>query len=106
MIFINKIQTPILTGFASLKIKTSDIDYFPGITDSDDALEQTLRLVYSWAGVIAVLVLVIASMFFVMSRGNPDQMKRSKDAIRASVIGLAIIMVAFTLTQILLGGVQ
>lgn len=91
------------TVFAALKIDPGSIGYNGGVRNADEALKDTLTLVYTWAGIIAVLILVIAGFFFVTSRGDPAQMKRSKDAIRGAVIGLVVIMLAFVITQFVLG---
>lgn len=94
----------LLTQWA-VKINTKDIDYTPSITTDEGALTGILTLIYTWAGIIAVLVIIIAGLFFVTSRGDANQMKRSKDAIRGAVIGLIVVMVAFAITQFVIGGV-
>lgn len=91
---------------AQLKINPTDIGYDNASVDSDLALSSILTLVYTWAGIIAVLVLIIAGFFFVTSRGDASQMKRSKDAIRGAVIGLIVVMMAFAITRFIIGGVQ
>ena len=89
----------------ALTLTTGDIGYNSGITD-ENALGTILDLVYTWAGIIAVFVIVIAGLFFVTSRGDANQMKRAKDAIRGAVIGLVVVMVAFVITRFVIGGVQ
>jgi len=83
-----------------------DIGYHPMITNDNVALTSILNLVYLWSGIIAVIVIIIAGIFFVSSRGDAAQIKRSKDAIRGAVIGLIVIMVAFAITRFVIGGVQ
>lgn len=82
-----------------------EIGYKSGLTDAN-ALSTILNLVYFWAGVIAVIIILIAGFFFVTSRGDANQMKRAKDAIRGAVIGLIVVMVAFAITRFVIGGVQ
>lgn len=89
-----------------MKISPPDIGYNPGITTGDAALESILFLVYTWAGIVAVIVLIVAGFFFITSRGDAAQMKRSKDAIRGAVIGLVVVMIAFAITRFVIGGVQ
>lgn len=92
---------------AQLKINPSEIGYDQGTTfTSNSALSNILELVYMWAGIVGVFVLIIASLFFVTARGNAAQMKRSKDAIQGTVIGLVIVMAAFAITRFVIGGVQ
>ncbi len=96
----------LLTLLAQLKVSRDQIGYNPAITDSPDGLTRILDLVYAWAGIVAVLILIIAGFFFVTSRGDASQMKRSKDAIRGAVIGLIVVMTAFAITRFILGGVS
>jgi heme/copper-type cytochrome/quinol oxidase subunit 2 len=95
----------ILTKLA-FKINPTEIGYDPGITTGEEAIANILILVYFWAGIVAVLVIIIAGIFFVTSRGDANQMKRSKDAIRGAVIGLIVVMVAFAITRFIIGGVS
>ena len=95
----------ISTLLAQLKVSPSDIGYTPGVTDSSEGLTYILNAIYMWTGIIAVIVIIIAGYFAVTSRGDATQMKRSKDAIRAAVIGLIIVMTAFIITRFVIGGV-
>lgn len=94
----------LLTKFA-FKIDTEDIGYNSDITTGEGAIANILILVYTWAGIVAVLVIIIAGLLFVTSRGDANQMKRSKDAIRGAVIGLIVVMAAFAITRFIIGGV-
>jgi len=59
--------------------------------------------VYFWAGVAAVIVIVVAGFFFVSSHGDPALVTRAKSAIMGAVIGLAVIFLAFSITAIVIG---
>lgn len=96
----------LLSLLAQLKINPGDIGYNTAVSSSDDGLQRILYLVYTWAGIVAVLVIVIAGLLFVTARGDANQIKRSKDAIRSAVIGLIVVMTAFVITRFVLGGVQ
>jgi cytochrome bd-type quinol oxidase subunit 2 len=94
----------IFTALAALKVDPeSDIGYSGMIRSPEHALTSILNVTYMWAGVICVLILIVAGFLFVTSRGDPAQMKRSKDAIRGAVVGLVVVLVAFTITQFILG---
>ena len=95
----------ILTRLA-VSISRSDIGYSSAITDGDDGLARILVLIYTWAGIIAVIVIIVAGLLFVTARGDAAQVKRAKDAIRSAVIGLVVVMVAFIITRFVIGGVQ
>jgi cytochrome bd-type quinol oxidase subunit 2 len=88
---------------AVTKINPTEIGYDNPVTNADTAFGNMLNLVYIWAGILAVIVIIIAGYLFITARGNPDQVKRGKDAVRGAVIGLVVIMLAFVITQFVLG---
>lgn len=92
-----------LTSLASTKIDPTVIGYKDAVTDPNKSLDGILTLVYTWAGILAVLIIIIGGIFFLTARGDPAQIKRGKDAVRGAVIGLIVIILAFTITQFILG---
>lgn len=96
----------LLTLLAQLKINPDDIGYNTSIRSSDTGLTMILDMIYFWAGIVAVLVIILAGFFFVTARGDATQMKRSKDALRGAVIGLIVVLIAFAITRFVIGGVQ
>lgn len=95
-----------ITQLAQITLTPEDIGYNWTIKSGDQALANILTLVYTWAGIIAVLIIVIAGFLFVTARGDANQMKRAKDAIRGAVIGLIVVIIAFAITRFVIGGVQ
>lgn len=73
---------------------------------SNFSVKNILNAVYLWAGIIAVIVIVIAGFFYVFSRGEAQQVTRAKNAILGAVIGLVVIMLAFAITSIVIKGVS
>lgn len=82
----------------------SDVNV-PQVDASDAALQNILNTVYVWAGIIAVVVIVIAGYFFTLSRGDSNQTARARNALIAAAVGLVIILFAFAITQFILGNV-
>lgn len=72
-------------------------------TDAKTLVGSLLVPVYTWAGVICVIIIIVAGYFFVISAGNASSVKRAKDAILGAVIGLVVIMMAFVITQFVIG---
>lgn len=72
--------------------------------DDSAVISSVLYPIYFWAGVIAVVVIVIAGFYYVLSNNNPQQISRAKNAILGAVIGLVVILMAFTITSIVMGG--
>lgn len=57
-------------------------------------------LLTCFAPIVAVLMIVIAGLFLLFSRGNPEMFKRGKEIITAVVIGLVIIFIAWLLVNL------
>ncbi len=70
------------------------------------SLKNILNAVYFWAGVIAVIVIIIAGFMYVTSANNSQQITRAKNAILSAVIGLVVVMLAFAITNIVVQGVS
>jgi len=85
----------------AVAIKASDVN-IPKI-EAKDLLPGILTTVYFVAGAAAIIVIVIAGIFYSISQGQPDKIKRAKEAILYSLVGLVIIMVAFTITNFIAG---
>lgn len=97
------IPNKLLTQLAQMTLSPGDIGYKTGITDDKTAITSITDLVYFWAGVAVVIVIIISALLFVTSRSDPAQTKRAKDALRGAVIGLAVVILAFTITQFIIG---
>lgn len=71
-----------------------------GIPSGDSfKIIDLLNAVYFWAGAIAVIIVIVAGFLYVTSANNASQVTRAKNAILAAVIGLVIILLAFTITN-------
>lgn len=93
----------LLSWFAEAKISPGDIGLTAPVTNANTALTNILNQVYLWAGIICVLIIVIAGYLYVTSDANASQIKRAKDAIIGASIGLVVIMMAFGITQFVIG---
>ncbi len=92
---------------AAGKIDPGQIGYNPSITDASNAtIGNIMNVVYLVAGIVAVLVIVIAGFIFVTARGDQSNIARAKNAVLYAVIGLVVVMMAFVITQFVLGRLQ
>ena len=85
------------------KISPSEIGLSNPATDANATLSSILTLVYTWAGIVCVLTIVIAGIFYATSSANAANIKRAKDAIVYAIVGLVVIIMAFAITQFVLG---
>ena len=83
-----------------------------GLTDSkDDGSGDKIRdiiasivgYILAMVGVVLLVNVVFAGYSWMLSGGNDEKIKKSKDKIVNSIIGLAIIMVAYVLVNAIFG---
>ncbi|MEP6710463.1 MAG: MMCAP2_0565 family pilin-like conjugal transfer protein [Candidatus Saccharibacteria bacterium] len=73
------------------------------VVPGDQILPAILGIVYWTAGIVAVVVIIIAGIMFATSDGDPGKVKRAREAILYSIVGIVIILVAFTITNFIAG---
>lgn len=92
------------THASSIKVNPGDIGYNPTVTNaSSSTLSKVMNTVYILAGMVAVLIIVIAGIMFVTSNGDSNRVSTAKQAILAALIGLVFIIFAFAITQFVIG---
>lgn len=91
------LSTHLLPLMAQAKLR---LDNMPNATPGSEnaVLTGVLNAAYAAAAIVAVIVIIIAGMFYAMSRGNAEQIKKAKNAIIYSMAGLVIVMSAFAIT--------
>ena len=70
---------------------------------SAPSLNIGLNRVFFWAGVIAVVIIVIAGFRYITSAGSPDKAKQARNTIVYTVIGLLIILFSFAIVNLVSG---
>jgi quinol-cytochrome oxidoreductase complex cytochrome b subunit len=87
--------------FAAL-LQPNDIDNLP--TDSaSDIFINGLNLVYYVTGIVAVVVIIIAGIMYITSAGDQNSITRAKNMLLYAIVGLVVIVLAFTITQFVIG---
>jgi hypothetical protein len=64
---------------------------------------NAIRIATAFAGALAVIFVVVGGIFYVMSSGDPGRVRRAKDIITNSIIGLVIAALAYTIVSFLAG---
>ena len=72
-------------------------------TTGNQVLTNGLNIAYFVAGIIAVIVIIIAGFSFVTSGNDPAAVTKAKNSILHAVIGLVVILSAFVITQYVIG---
>jgi len=70
---------------------------------ADDVLAGGLGLVYTAAGIVAVLVIVLAGFRYVTAAGDSAAIAKAKNTILYAVVGLVVIILAFAVTWFVIG---
>ena len=84
------------------KISEGKVD-IPRVTADDNTVAGVLNVIYGLAASVAVLVIVVAGIMFVISRGDEAHIVQAKKAIISAVIGLGVVLTAAIITQFVLG---
>ena len=85
-------------------------DVQPGwtIPSLADVIQFMIKFLFFFAGLAALLYLMLGAFAWVTSSGDKENLKKAQDKIQAAVLGLVIIVVALiiiaTLEQIVLKG--
>lgn len=74
-------------------------------TTIETITEAVVNIVSIIIGVGSVLVLIVAGFMQVISAGNPDLVKRSKNAIIYALIGLVVVIFAQVIVRFVIGAV-
>lgn len=72
-------------------------------TDANTTVVNLLNMMYWAAGIVAVIIIIIAGLFYTLSGGNESQTKTAREAIIYAGVGLVIIMMAFAITGFIAG---
>ncbi len=95
----------ILNKFAEAILDAGKGTTLPNIQNisADQVFTGALYIVYTAAGITAVIVIIIAGYMYVISGGNSAEVEKSKNAILYAVIGLVAVAFAFIVTQFVIG---
>lgn len=99
----------ILSQFAEdtkIKITANDLNLGGAPTTVGEGnVQNILFTVYFWAGVVAVIVIIIGGIRYTTSNGDAGQIKSAKNTILYAVVGLVVIMMAAAITQFVIQNV-
>jgi hypothetical protein len=71
--------------------------------DGTTGIADILGIVYFVAGIVAVIVIIIAGYTYTTSSGDAGAVKKAKNMILYAVVGIVVIALAFVITQFVAG---
>jgi len=91
-----------LTLLAQIEIGENEIDV-PKTEIKQNSVQNVLQLVFGSIAGIAILVITVAGLYFVLSRGNPEKSNRARNAIIYAAIGLVVSILASAIVRFVIG---
>lgn len=79
---------------------------FTGPSSADNVMQNILFQVYFWLGLVAVAMIVYGGFLYTTSNGDPGKIKKAKDSILYSLIGIVVVLTAFVITRFVVQGVS
>ncbi|MFA5991039.1 MAG: hypothetical protein WC794_02205 [Candidatus Doudnabacteria bacterium] len=80
---------------------SGSVDSFVGKTTLVGLLLKIIQFLLTFAGVVAVGVLVIGGFWYITSAGNEEQAEKGQKAITNAIIGLVVVILAYTIVAII-----
>ena len=71
---------------------------------SDASMQNAFNTAFIWAGIICVIVIIIAGLTVVTATGNPGTISKAKSALIYSCVGIGVIISAALIVNLILGG--
>ncbi len=84
------------------QISAGDLDKVPQGDLTESTVSTVLQTVFAIGGGVALIVIVVAGLFYVISMGNPQSTAKAKNTIMYAIIGLAVCIFAYTIVRFVL----
>lgn len=100
-------MSPSPANKTKIEIKPSDVGLPNPIKTIDgDTMSNLLGILYFFAGVVAVIVIIVGGIRYVASNGDSSQIQSAKNTVTYAVIGLVVVIMAAAITQFVITNVN
>ena len=72
----------------------------------NEIIIRTTQWILGFLGLVAVILIIYGGFTWMTSAGNEEKVKKAKEIIKASVIGLVIVMAAWMIVTFVIEGVR
>lgn len=86
-----------------ISINPDELDIPQGATANDTTVSTLLSIVFALGAGVALLVIIVAGIQFILSRGDPGRATTARNAILYAAVGLILCMTAFSLVRYFVG---
>ena len=90
---------------SDIKISDEVKGNIPQIAAGDNQIIQLFNTAYLWVGIICVAIIIVSGILYTTSAGDSARVKTAKNAITYAVVGIVVILLAFTITNFVIGKV-
>ena len=66
-------------------------------------ISNIVRILIALSGSLAVIVLMVASIYYITAMGDPGRIKRAKDIILYTMVGLVLIIMSYAIITYIAG---
>ena len=73
-----------------------------GAVDANTAIKNIINTLLFVVGAGAVIVIIVAGIYYVISAGNADTVKKAKNALMYAVVGLVVSLLAYAIVNFVL----
>jgi multisubunit Na+/H+ antiporter MnhB subunit len=73
------------------------------VISANTLVANGFNLMYFLAGAIAVIMIIFAGIMYTTSSGDTGRVTKAKNLLMYAIIGLIVILVAFTITNFVIG---
>lgn len=91
-----------LFKFAQLQIQRNDVcgdNGLPCRAVEGNSIQTALQVVFTIAGAVSVIIIIIAGLRYTISAGNPQEAAKAKNAILYAIIGLVVCILGVAIVR-------
>ena len=79
------------------------IDSFPNSGESGGTVQDIVNYILYAAGILAVVMIIVAGIKMTTSGGNPGAVAKAKQTLVYAIIGLAVVILAYAIVNFVVG---
>jgi hypothetical protein len=79
--------------------------HLTAVSDVFVLVGNLLRILIALSGALAVIMIIVAAIYYVTSMGDPGRVKRAKDILTNLVIGLVLLIGAYAVVDFVTKGI-
>lgn len=96
----------ILTIFSQIDPSIDSELKIPRGEISGTSFNNILEIIFALLGSAAFIIIIIAGMKFVLSRGNADAVAKARNTVVYAAVGLILSLLSFAIVRFVIGGVS